>query len=114
MDENNNTIERVTELIVKLIQLEENEVLTFAVMGNAADAKAFVHRMRVRLSDMRKEVRKRKRTLKEFKMYLERIKVEQTHCTVVLRKSPPKSKIAGVLDGVIGDNLLDGDGKSDA
>ncbi len=58
-------------------ETREQPHFTFTVNGNEADAKVFIHRMRVELSRMRDAVKSSGRTIKEFKMKVVAIEVEE-------------------------------------
>lgn len=97
---------RIKELTIAFIQMEADKEMQFTNKGNTKDATRLVQSMRVKLSRMRAEVRRRKLNLDNFMMRLKSYEyLEDKDITIItLTKTAPLAEIehdvAELLKGI--------------
>lgn len=86
---------RIKELTIAFIRMEADKEMQFTNKGSVGDAKKLVQSMRVKLSRMRTEVRRRKLDLESFMMRLKSYEyLETTDMTIItLTKTAPLAEI---------------------
>lgn len=79
------TTSKAKQTVITFVkETRDQPYFSFAINGNEAEAKVFIHRMRVELSRMRDAVKSSGRTIKEFKMKVVAIEVnEEENISVV-------------------------------
>ena len=92
---------------LQVIHFVKNAVVgedyVFEIKGTQRDAERFVHRMRVELSRLRNEVKRRQRIPRPFKMLLHSINVMGVHQQVTLRKTIDANDVSSDVDEIFDD-----------
>lgn len=110
-----NAKERLIDFLRKAPHAEDKKY-KFDVLGDGAEAKSFVHRMRVELSRLRAELRDRNKQVRPFKMLMVSVEpspTNQHYQQITLQfqqaKSDTVSREVSEVFNVLstGDNMLD-------
>jgi len=89
----------------KLIEFLQNskmdENFVIAIPVNVSQAESFVHRMRVELSRLRDQVRKRNRVPKVFKMmFINAMSINENKCSIILRRTTSPNDVTNEIDEI--------------